>query len=349
MKKILLLIILICCVPLSATEQIPDIFFYNGTKMELSIGWGHPSPLETYFLQSETASPFSMISTANYRGFQASWTIVNDSLILTNVSSYSSPDQLFIEPKTTEQGVIADWFSGVIECYGKDANSDYVQYLFHFSKGKLIQMARVSKADYDAMEKYKGFTAIFLPQDTQHKKKLLKLNHQYIAYYFRMWNKDHVSYKNQSGLFSRGNELSPLFQFYNDDHMLWPYNWENQKQYGAPNCEWEITEEKLYLKKVSLLYGTNFNHADTAPIELETLFPNADEYIFADWVNGIFLITFGEEISDNYYSNFHATGYIIMSINDGVIKESYELPGEFDFKTLPQDLNPNITNLLELY
>lgn len=51
----------------TATEQQSDILFYNNEKLTIDIGWGHPSPLQTYYQQNGLNYPFRMLSTANYR------------------------------------------------------------------------------------------------------------------------------------------------------------------------------------------------------------------------------------------------------------------------------------------
>ena len=43
--------------------------------MAVEIGWGHPSPLETYYRQNNLEYPFRMLSTTNYRGHVATWEI----------------------------------------------------------------------------------------------------------------------------------------------------------------------------------------------------------------------------------------------------------------------------------
>lgn len=45
-----------------ATEQFPDIIVYEGKKYELSVGWGHPSPLEVFYIRTNAQSPFQSYS-----------------------------------------------------------------------------------------------------------------------------------------------------------------------------------------------------------------------------------------------------------------------------------------------
>lgn len=84
-KLILILAILINSGLLLATEQEPDFLYYNGKELTLSTGWGHPSPLETYYSQNNIEYPFTMLSTANYRGHVAIWEISDQKLFLKEI------------------------------------------------------------------------------------------------------------------------------------------------------------------------------------------------------------------------------------------------------------------------
>jgi len=76
MKRLnILFTLIINSILLNATEQVPDYLHFKGLKLTLSTGWGHPSPLQTYYSQNNIDYPFTMLSTANYRGHVAIWEI----------------------------------------------------------------------------------------------------------------------------------------------------------------------------------------------------------------------------------------------------------------------------------
>jgi len=95
----------------SATEQVPDILYADGLRLSLRTGWGHPSPLQTYYYQSRLTYPFNGSSTANYRGHVATWKIVEGKLYLTGVGieryEPNKADPSFVErvvePRTQNQ------------------------------------------------------------------------------------------------------------------------------------------------------------------------------------------------------------------------------------------------------
>jgi len=88
MKKLFLfLIALFSLYAATATEQYPDIIEYDKKKYELYVDWGHPSPLQTLYIRTNTESPFKGYSTANYRGHIATWRIRDGKLYLVSVNS----------------------------------------------------------------------------------------------------------------------------------------------------------------------------------------------------------------------------------------------------------------------
>ena len=88
MKKLFLfLIALFSLYAATATEQYPDIIEYGKKKYELYVDWGHPSPLQTLYIRTNTESPFKGYSTANYRGHIATWRIRDGKLYLVSVNT----------------------------------------------------------------------------------------------------------------------------------------------------------------------------------------------------------------------------------------------------------------------
>jgi hypothetical protein len=69
-----------------ATEQEPDYLYYNKEKLTVHTGWGHPSPLQTFYYQNNLDYPFPVLSTANYRGHVAIWEIIDDKLYLKEIT-----------------------------------------------------------------------------------------------------------------------------------------------------------------------------------------------------------------------------------------------------------------------
>ena len=114
--KRLLNILTILAFPLSgfATAQYGDILIYKGDTLIL-----FSNPLEQYFESKGKRAinhyELSWTSTACYRGYRATWEIVNDSLYLIRVQKacYSKEPQYFnLTKEFGADKAFANWFSG---------------------------------------------------------------------------------------------------------------------------------------------------------------------------------------------------------------------------------------------
>ena len=334
----------------SATEQVPDILIYQNQTLQLSAGWGHPSPVQTYFSQNDMPYPFTMLSTANYRGHVAIWEIKGVRLFLNEISinkeSYKQ-GAYHIESQITKYNkagaVFADWFSGVLVCASKPAYYFYIRY------GEVIDVQVIRKKDYRKIEN-------ITVKDTTNKKlmgkyAMLRLNHQYISYYFRLYEQDSVVLNNVGGFFYGSSGFSPLLECYANDHMKWPYNWENFEKSGAPNCTWAIRGDRVFLEQVRLFSGTGFYAIDTDTVPLKAIFSTGmqDNQVFAYWLNGIYTIRYVKENPEKFaYDEFITTGYTCLRVADGIITEKYNLPGDFDFENVPPETEPGLHKMLEV-
>ena len=158
MKKRILLAL--CLVLMStfvfATEQTPDKLIVKKEELSLSVGWGHPSPLQTYFRQNrDIKNPFRMISTANYRGHIATWKIENSRFYLVGLDvngKKHKPTDFGIKSENSglsnEKRVFADWFTGVIECrkINKDWNVSYTVY-YYVKKGIVERESQITNKE----------------------------------------------------------------------------------------------------------------------------------------------------------------------------------------------------------
>lgn len=105
---------------LFATHQVRDLIIIQEDTFELNT-----FPLEDYFEHhAERPASFTMESTACYRGYQATWTVIGNSLYLIGLTSCHEnkenkktiyPISYYLKDKVDENGKVkADWFSGVL-------------------------------------------------------------------------------------------------------------------------------------------------------------------------------------------------------------------------------------------
>jgi len=353
MKKLtIILIVLTCSNLVRATEQRPDYLYYNGKKLTLHTSWGHPSPLQTYYSQNNLEYPFSFWSTACWRGHVATWEIVDDKLFLKEISVRDSvfvPQKYGVKSQNDEynsdNSVFADWFSGMITCQEKK-NS----YFFYVRNGEVKTSDTFSEKDFKKISK------ISAKDTTNHElmKKYftLVLNDNYVSYYFRLNEEDNIFINGQKGRFTNKRSNSPLLEFYSNDHMKFPYNWENFEKNGAPNCMWSVVDNKVYLDQVQLYSGTSFFEMRKDSVDLKDLFEDniVNNQVFADWLNGVYVIKYGTEKQDAIFpafKEFTPTEYAYLRIKDGVIEEFFTVPKDFNFRNIPEDTDPKLKQILD--
>lgn len=331
-----------------ATQQQPDILFYDDQEWSLSTAWEFPSPLEIYYYQNNVETPFMWFSTANYRGHIAVWEVVDDKLYLNEVlieggfdpgtyqfvyESYE-PSKYGVKsnsrPPEETGAVFADWFSGVLDCYIAHGNGVYSWTYFHVRYGEIIDIG----------------------------KDLGQLYENYITYYFRLYEDDEIEFDQQNCRLNTGyDRLSPFFGFYDNDHLNWPYNWENTVKSGAPHGKWLIKDGKLYLTGVELYSGLSYYEIDIQTLDLTSLFNDkvVDGVVDANWVSGVYLIKHGYVTRESagwpglYFTVFVVTEYTFIRIEQGQILESHTVPKDFDFENVSEDTDPELKQIIEDY
>ena len=219
-------------------------------------------------------------------------------------------------------GVLADWYNGTIEARG-----EYGTYFFQIRQGQVID-----------------FTT---PNGTS--THLAKMHNNYVTFYFRL-KEDQITYQNKTGrLASSVSRLSPIFGYYNNDLLKWPYNWENIKKSGAPSCSWSIKNNKFYLSGLELHFGLAFAGPDKEKLSLKKEFPDKvkNNQVFADWVNGVYLISFGKMQADKYdYKRFKTSSYTFLRIKKGLIVEAHNVEANFNFRNIPKGTDPKVKKII---
>lgn len=343
-----------------ATEQVPDKLLYKDLKLALNTGWGHPSPLQTYFYQNQMPYPFTMLSTANYRGHIATWVIQNDRFYLKEINvkeNNYSPDKYAIKPKTNSAGianlVFADWFSGVIECYKRDEKGDWnarSTFYFHIRNGEILSAGEITEKDIEKINKLSFKDTA--DRDLMAKYKLLILNQNYITYYYRLNENDVIEYNNKNcQLNTNVSRPGPIYSLYSNQHLNWPYNWENLEKCGAPHCKWKVVNDSLILTSVELYSGLSFDSINKENIELSSLLAkDNNRQVFADWVTGIQLIIFGIDTTYGFgLKQFKPKEYTYCRIEKGIIKEAYTIPSDFDMEKNEAKLDQRLRDLMKEY
>ncbi|BDD03891.1 hypothetical protein [Aureibacter tunicatorum] len=359
-KLIFIFFIIIKSGFLFATAQEPDFLHYNGQKLTLSTGWGHPSPLQTYYSQNNIEYPFTMLHTANYRGHIAIWEVLENKLFLKEIQIEKvnyKPEKYKIksisDSLSFKDKVFADWFTGVIigeirnkQNYWKVEKSIY----FYVKYGQVIDIQEISDKDFKKIETIsEKDTADY---ELMAKYSMLYLNNNYISYYFRINGNDTITINTKGGYLDGNSGLSPVLSYFENDHMKWPYNWENFEKSGAPFCTWSIENDSLLLTNIELHTGTGFYSIDKYSVDLVDIFPNRiiDNKVFGDWVSGIFIVRHGENKEDEKlpgYIRFKTSEFTYIRLKDGILLENYTVPANFDFENSPASTHEGLKKILD--
>lgn len=338
----------------SATQQTPDSLIYEGKQLALSTSWAYPSPLETYFHYNNQKSIFKnggITSTANYRGHLAYWLIENGKLFLSEVRSGRETQHpsfygiKSIQHKPSTNGAIAaDWFSGVIaaDYYEEIESSRSYQatYYFQIRNGQVVAKNDIAAEELKAIrESTKETASAYLKL----KMEFAELFEDYTDYYFRLNKEDSIELDQKKGLLRSKRQQSPLLGYFNNDHLEWPYNWENRKVNGAPNCKWIVKNNRIYLTDVDLHSGSNLYSVESQKVELTDIFqdPMADKEVFAEWMTGLYLIVYGqvdETESQEEYSNFIESDYTFLRVKNGIVQERHQFDADTDINNATEAL-----------
>lgn len=187
------------------TKQQNDLIIYKGNECQLYLDWFFPSPFQCYYNQNENLKyPFSIISTANYRGHIATWEIENDVLYLTKITRNNKEIKLkkFFKDKIIKSKVKAEWFTGYLQILSDpfkewydSGYSDDKYYVINYKKyvivkienGKIIDEKEYSTEQYMEQNKiihkkeqanqidttilsgFRTYISSFLPEDTAKK------------------------------------------------------------------------------------------------------------------------------------------------------------------------------------
>ena len=349
-----------------ATEQYPDIIIYNGKKYELSVGWGHPSPLQVLYIRTNTQSPFQSYSTANYRGHIATWLIRGGKLYLTEIDTrrhtgrtgtywpdngrradtLASPGYFNINALSGQKAepdgtVLADWFSGVLEIGEpiaegkKKPKMKGVQYIY-VRNGVVVDDQLVREKDFKRMQR------ISVKDTSDHKFMdkyyIVLLNQFYISYYFQSgMGHDEVLYEGHHGRLANQDFRPQLMSLFDNDPLQFPFNWENFQRNGTPVCTWSISNDSLFINSITLWSGTGFYEHDEVQVELDEIFKSErirNGRVFAFWMNGERTIEYGEEREGDFGMNeFYMERQQRIVLDSGRITQTVWTPSSFDVDT----------------
>lgn len=337
-----------------ATQQAPDILLHNGKELRLEASWAYPSPLETYYKQSGKVSPFKGTSTGLYRGHIATWLIENDYFYLNQIEAKGeiiAPAEIGtgLGQKHSSNGSLsADWFSGVLQAtemkYTEDERIFVAVNYFNVKHGKVLESVRLTR---DELEQTISGEA---KSPSLQRFAITELYQRYTDYYFRLSTQDEVSWNGKTLKLNSTSGMSPLLELYENDHLNWPFNWNNEAKNGAPNCRWYIDKDnRLFIEKVQILTGSNIYKAEATELPLSEAVPDnkSNQAAFANWVDGVYLLEEGNMVEEYGYKSFKAEIGHFVRINSGIIEEHYEVDVTASIEQIESSADQNFIKLFE--
>lgn len=184
--KTILLFITFFLTPVSlfSTIQIPDKVIHKGKEYIL-----HTNPLEEFFrIHPEKKPDFEFTSTALWRGYVATFEIIDDKLFIKDIEvENTKPDFTGNEWKSVLKDIFpdsdkieADWFSGLLVLpYGKINNNIYMDYsdylVIEIENGKLNKEKKFTRKEFNKFKK-RQFEAFKSTSEYEKGKEQLKAN-----------------------------------------------------------------------------------------------------------------------------------------------------------------------------
>lgn len=323
------------------TQQRPDKLTFKGHSLELDASWAYASPVQLYFYQNRKPYPFEMISTANYRGHIAHLRIESGKLILDSLNVggvMKIPDDYDIQSSdqsVKNTGVLADWFTGVLVARQKSQTDRYetiATYYFQIENGILKDHSKTEGYSFGSNDR------------------LAKMSINYQSFYIQM-ESDQISIDGEECELVTGiGRPSPIFSFFGNSFLDWPYNWTNLDKSGAPQVHWLVEDQKLYIKNIQLRQGINFE-AEIDTLNLTQEFPGKvmNGIVSANWVSGVFLMIHGKIGPHPRYpgeETFIAKKYTLLRFSKGEIIEQRSVDLDFDFDQIPDTTPHTLKNLI---
>ncbi|MBN2727894.1 MAG: hypothetical protein JXR53_01610 [Bacteroidales bacterium] len=146
MKRINLIFILVAFFGNAySTEQIPDKLIADDQSGMLIVEWSKSSPFEQYIDSMFCSTPFTGRGTANYRGFVATWRLLDSLLYLEKISIEQHELPLTSIFGGDKNAIFANWYSGIVMVQFSDEKKRKGNYsiwkisFLKFKQGRLLQ------------------------------------------------------------------------------------------------------------------------------------------------------------------------------------------------------------------
>lgn len=353
LKTFLLICLTVISFPsllMAQKEQVPDTLLWNNRRYAITVHRDVPSILMVYYQRKQTTSPFTYWSSDNNRGHVATFELMNNSICLSSIQALRfktrgsslwsasgidttvSPDYFDITPMSPNDDnlVVADWFSGVIQLslIVTDKSESKSREATHHHL-LLITNGKVERDVLIPNNKAKL-------NDSQISMQLLQK--RYLNFYVRSaCDYERVNYNGHWGRFDKAPNSSTLFMGrYKNSPLAWPHSWTDSSSCsGAPFGVWTIRNDSVFITALATHSSKELTSYDSCNLQIFKYFapelPFPDGSFLADWLNGQYVIHYGNNIIDQYGQ----PDYLIaktqkIRVQNGIILSSQFSPRGFD-------------------
>ena len=383
MKRIILSLLLISSLSAFAQkEQDPDTLVWNNRHYTVTVERDVPSLVMVYFQRTNTPSPFNFWSANLNRGHVARFEILNNEIYLTRIDAkryrtrtgnlwtesgidtsvapgYFNIKPLETHPETSDDLVIADWFSGIIELTLitndkkelKSTEAKGNRYL-HIIDGKIVDNVFISTNDRLQLQKN--------PDTSSTISKFLTLRERYLNFHQRCaMDREAVDFDGHKGLFEhQPDNMTLVMNFFGNNPLRTPSAWNRSTSSGAPFGSWIIQNDSLFLSDISTHSGDDpysfISHSESITTYLADSIIDDIPYnhrpinengaIFADWIDGNYVIHYGNwESSALGLPSYNVYKTQKLRIKDGIILSSSFTPSSFEDDE--KELAANVFNI----
>lgn len=336
-----------------STVQQPDMLLIKNDTTYIDVSYQHMSPLQNYFLKNKIEYPFEMLHTANYRGFVATWEITADKLYINKIQInreiHKPSEFIHKKDKSSKDEIFASWFTGFINArkYASydSYEIDYEKY-YYIKNGVVITSKQFTDTDYERIrEEYETGKDLKNIAGSE----ILIQYAKYDSYFFGLPGAEKIYVSNQKRFISRADGGSLVLQYYNDEHLRWPYNWEHKHYSGAPIGNWKIIDDEIFLTQIEIDSNFELDKEEYCIVELDEIFNTGDHSVRANWLNGIYIIQHRKETNGIKVEEFEILSIKIIDVIKGKIVNQCYIEGGRDFDIINENTPENTKKLIKAY
>ena len=317
-------------------EQDADTLIWNNQKYAIKVDRYSPSIVQDYFLRQLAEPPFHAWSTNNNRGHIAYFEYLNNELCLdsieakrfktragnlwteSGIDTVVTPDYFDMHSMATDSvepadPLIIDWFSGILRLRlkavsrkeQKSAEANGERWLV-IRNGKVVGNEFVTDKQLSALEAMPANVAARYELLTEAEKLWVRQRRLDDFYQRCAGEREAVTFMGHEGLFDhRDASLSLLMERYRNDAEAWDSEHDYTAAIANPMRRWKLMNDTLFL--------------------------DDERRTWADWLNGTYVIHYGNWQTDAMgITDYRVYKTQKIRLKDGIVMSTTFTPRSFE-------------------